>query len=58
MEKQNFAERLKELTTKADAHREHALIKYRGWLPWRKLIEMRRDKEKQADLHYLHSVQR
>ncbi|ELU00378.1 hypothetical protein CAPTEDRAFT_221118 [Capitella teleta] len=50
-EKQHLQKRLAELTIVADEHRKKALLKYRGWKPWQRLIEMAHQREERAMEH-------
>ncbi|XP_052253520.1 coiled-coil domain-containing protein 191-like isoform X2 [Dreissena polymorpha] len=58
IERQTAEEKLRQQVTMADQHYQRAILKYRGILPMRKLVQMAKENEKRADEHFENVLQR
>jgi len=57
-ERQIAEERHRQQMTMAELHYDRSLLKYRGIVPLRKLVQMARQQEMTAAQHYTHTLQR
>jgi len=49
---------MKELTSKAEEHYLRSIMKYRGLLPFKRLVSMAKENERKANLHYKQELKR
>ncbi|KAK3611353.1 hypothetical protein CHS0354_025881 [Potamilus streckersoni] len=58
LERQEREERMKKLNVLADEHYQKSILKFRGFLPFKRLVQIRKQQEQLSIAHYQNTLQR
>ncbi|KAL3887288.1 hypothetical protein ACJMK2_027231 [Sinanodonta woodiana] len=58
LERQEREEKMKKLNILADEHYQKSILKFRGFLPFKRLVQIKKQQEQQSDTHFQNTLQR